>query len=96
MKCPNCEKEIAGKACPDCGSTMPEEAKYCMECGSLLVEYEDDANSAEFEDDLDFENRVLCPDGTCTGIIVDGKCTECGKPLAGNDAAAGTEENGDV
>jgi hypothetical protein len=23
---------------------------------------------------------VLCPDGTCTGIIVDGKCTECGKP----------------
>ena len=27
---------------------------------------------------FDLENRVLCPDGTCTGIIVNGKCSECG------------------
>ena len=35
------------------------------------------------EDDngLEFEDRVLCSDGTCTGIIVNGKCTECGKAL---------------
>jgi hypothetical protein len=33
----------------------------------------------EGDDELDLENRVLCPDGTCTGIIVDGRCTECGR-----------------
>lgn len=80
MKCPYCEKEIAGKTCPDCGAPMPEEARYCMQCGSLLDSGEETiSTNGGGEDDLDFENRILCPDGTCTGIIVDGKCTECGK-----------------
>jgi hypothetical protein len=31
--------------------------------------------------DDDWENRVLCPDGNCIGVIgPDGKCKECGKP----------------
>ena len=34
----------------------------------------------EEEDGFDLDNRVLCPDGNCTGIIIDGKCIECGKP----------------
>ena len=30
----------------------------------------------------DWENRVLCSDGNCIGVIgPDGKCKECGKPL---------------
>lgn len=33
------------------------------------------------EEAFDMDDRVLCPDGTCTGIIVDGKCSECGKSL---------------
>jgi uncharacterized OB-fold protein len=90
MKCPHCEEEIPGKNCPECGTVTPGEARYCMECGSLLayagetasVEGDEAEETASVEsDEIDFENRVLCPDGTCTGIIVDGKCSECGKPL---------------
>jgi len=33
------------------------------------------------EEVFDLDDRVLCPDGNCTGIIIDGKCTECGKAL---------------
>lgn len=34
------------------------------------------------ESDDDWENRVLCSDGSCIGVIgPDGKCNECGKPL---------------
>jgi len=30
----------------------------------------------------DWEDRVLCSDGNCIGVIgPDGKCKECGKPL---------------
>ena len=56
----------------------PEGANYCMECGAFLDK--SDEIFTEDEGGFDFENRVLCPDGTCTGIIVDGKCTECGNP----------------
>jgi len=37
-------------------------------------------------EDIDFDNRVLCPDGTCTGIIVDGRCSECGKAEGDEDS----------
>lgn len=83
MKCPYCEKELPGITCPDCGQTVPEGANYCMYCGAPMredLEAPVDQGPME-EDDLDLENRVLCPDGTCTGIIVDGRCTECGKSL---------------
>lgn len=77
MKCPHCEHEIPGKTCPNCGETTPGDASFCMNCGNPID------HKAELplddEDEFDFENRVLCPDGTCTGIIVDGRCTECGK-----------------
>jgi hypothetical protein len=40
-----------------------------------------DANADRPADD-DWENRVLCSDGNCIGIIgPDGKCKECGKAL---------------
>jgi len=36
-----------------------------------------DEAAGELPDD-DFANRVLCPDGTCIGLIgEDGKCKEC-------------------
>lgn len=55
--------------------------EHCIHCGEKLFKSVDDENGDEF----DFENRVLCSDGTCTGIIVDGKCTECGKPQQAGD-----------
>lgn len=34
--------------------------------------------------DEDWENRRLCSDGNCIGVIgSDGRCRECGKPYAG-------------
>ena len=82
MKCPFCDKEIPGSICHRCGESAPEGAKYCMECGSSLADIP--APLGDDDSGFDFENRVLCPDGTCTGIIVDGKCTECGKQIKEN------------
>jgi hypothetical protein len=50
-----------------------------MGCGAK----QKDRSEEVVPDDSDFdpENRVLCPDGTCTGIIIDGRCIECGKPF---------------
>jgi hypothetical protein len=76
MECPHCHEKIAGRECTRCGRDVPEESLYCMYCGADLKKK--DASSPD-EDSFDFENRVLCPDGSCTGIIVDGKCTVCGK-----------------
>jgi hypothetical protein len=70
--------------CTACGAELPLDARYCMQCGILLLE---EANPVESTEDraegLDLDNRILCPDGTCTGIIIDGKCSECGRPYPG-------------
>ena len=77
MKCPHCSKEIPGKECQHCNKIIPPESRYCIECGEFIG---DDTVDIETEDsDLNFENRVLCSDGTCTGIIINDKCCECGK-----------------
>ena len=89
MKCPLCEQEIPGSPCPACEAIMPEGAQYCMECGSPLARHEDDipldADSGGEDDGFDFDNRILCPDGTCTGIIIDGRCSECGRSYEGEE-----------
>ncbi len=79
MKCPYCGKDIPGPVCPGCGAASPEGAKFCMMCGSSLDEIREDVH--EDNSEFDPDSRILCPDGTCTGIIVDGKCTECGKEV---------------
>jgi len=79
MKCPHCEKEIPGLPCQQCDEVNPEEADYCMKCGSPLEQ--DSGDIIEDDNGFDSEDRVLCPDGTCTGIMINGKCTECGKVL---------------
>ncbi len=84
MECPHCKEKLPSTTCPDCSEEIPENSTYCLFCGTRLDgerepdSFEEDA----FEDDAegpDFDNRVLCPDGTCTGIIENGRCTECGK-----------------
>jgi hypothetical protein len=92
MKCPHCDKEIPGSLCPKCGETVYEDATYCMSCATPLKESARPAHQGKnfFGDsggeDIDFDNRVLCPDGTCTGIIVDGRCSECGKAEGDEDS----------
>lgn len=85
MKCPHCDKEIPGSPCPKCGETVYEDAAYCMWCAAPLKESAPPVHQgrnffdSDDNEDIDFDNRVLCSDGTCTGIIIDGRCTECGK-----------------
>lgn len=85
MKCPHCEEEIPGAPCPGCGeSVYDEDANYCMACGIPLKESaqpvsRDESLLDDEEEDIDFDSRELCPDGTCTGIIINGRCSECGK-----------------
>jgi len=78
MECPHCHQEIPGKSCPECGTQVPGESRYCLACGAAFEQ--EAVGSGDAEEGLDLENRILCPDGNCTGIIVDGKCSECGKP----------------
>ena len=78
MECPNCHEKIPGKDCPHCETLIPLESTYCLNCGEYLVESEAEETVGQ-DDEFDLENRVLCPDGTCTGIIVDGKRVECGR-----------------
>jgi hypothetical protein len=78
MECPHCNNEIPGKTCSDCGGITPAGGRFCMNCGA---EFEPENGHGTDEDNgFDLDDRVLCSDGTCTGIIVDGKCSECGKP----------------
>ena len=78
MECPHCHEEIPVKDCPHCEALIPLESVYCLKCGVRLVE-DEIVDSGGEDDGFDLESRVLCSDGTCTGIMVDGKCTECGK-----------------
>ncbi len=93
MKCPHCEKELFESPCPECGESVPEGANYCMACGAPLAEglahVAEQDGFLDDSDEFDLENRVLCPDGACTGIIVNGKCTECGR--APGDASSAEE-----
>jgi hypothetical protein len=103
MKCPHCDKEIGGATCPHCSRENPEEAKYCMYCGSVLglekvpeepAHVDQTVDQTDDDEDLDFDNRILCPDGACTGIIVDGRCTECGRRYPDDgEADGGTEKD---
>ena len=64
------------------------------------VEFNGEAENKS--DDGDWENRVLCSDESCIGVIgSDGRCKECGKPYEkeqiGDEAhAAEPDENQDA
>ena len=69
------------KKCPVCAETIKLEAIKCRFCGEKFDPNEVARKVAEIRNEDSFENRVLCSDGNCTGIIgPDGRCKECGKP----------------
>lgn len=85
MECPHCHQEIAGKRCSECGGEAPLQARFCIQCGARF-QTEEPVVTIDPDDGIDLENRILCPDGNCTGIIIDGKCSECGKPYPGESS----------
>ncbi len=77
MECPHCHEKLPSKECPHCQAEVGEDAVYCPQCGEKLSQIEQPPVGGGDE----WEDRVLCSDGTCIGIIgPDGKCKVCGKP----------------
>jgi hypothetical protein len=73
MKCPQCQQPLSERTCTHCQALIYDSGPYCSYCGKFLQTGESD------EDDWD--ERVLCSDGDCIGVIgPDGRCKECGKP----------------
>ncbi|MBU1398475.1 MAG: hypothetical protein KKE00_00140 [Proteobacteria bacterium] len=65
--------------CTECGIqfSSPEPGQQTI---TEIVDIPSSNNEPDAEYDPGWENRTLCPDGNCIGIIgPDGRCTECGK-----------------
>ena len=79
-RCKECGKKYEGdlptlSSLEDDDQPVAEEADESSPGTTELPE----ATDAPVDDE--WENRVLCSDGNCIGIIgLDGKCKECGKP----------------
>lgn len=62
--------------CPKCGSELPENAKFCLECGAKIEVLSDD--------------EIICP--VCGKKTPKGKfCMECGAPLIKKCPSCGAE-----
>ena len=62
--------------CPNCNNEVPENAKFCLECGTKI--------------ELLSEDEVICP--ACGQKTHKGKfCSECGAPLIAKCAGCGAE-----
>ena len=57
--------------------------RYNLNCFSInLFFLEGIMKEKKFKADLEWENRTLCVDESCIGVIgPDGRCKECGKPF---------------
>ena len=75
--------------CKECG--RPYEGEFTPVAGDAdfiaiddeATDVDEDYPETETEDggDIDWENRILCSDEACIGVIgPDGRCKECGKP----------------
>ena len=86
------EGELSGPAPSDLDEQTPsdldEQAPSDLD-EQIETEVEDPSSAVDETEhtpsgppDEEWENRVLCSDGNCIGVIgSDGKCKECGKPL---------------
>ena len=60
-----------------------EDAEYEEE-DAFEEDTDDDTPMTKTELDIEWENRKLCSDESCTGVIgPDGRCKECGKAYEG-------------
>jgi ribosomal protein L40E len=80
--CEECGHQHETQSCTHCQADNPLEARFCNRCGKPIVDLSGDkAEKKKLKiDPYDIENRVLCADGNCIGVIgEDGRCTDCGK-----------------
>ena len=71
--------EVSESASSTTESTVTAEAESPTE--DMPESEQQVGNPDDSTADIDWENRRLCSDGNCIGVIgPDGKCKECGKP----------------
>lgn len=69
------------KKCPACAELIKLEAIKCRFCGERFDSADVARQVTKARNEDSFENRVLCSDGNCIGVIgPDGRCNVCGKP----------------
>ncbi len=66
--------------CPKCNESIPDISRYCLHCGVFLDPQAAGEPKNQDCSEIDWEKRILCSDGACTGTIEEGKCTVCGMP----------------
>ena len=78
-RCKECGKEYEGSL-PEMSAAENEAPPVAQEEDLPSAASEvNEAHAAPVDDE--WENRILCSDGNCIGVIgLDGKCKECGKP----------------
>lgn len=76
----NVSQERHTKKCPVCAEVIKLEAIKCRFCGEKFDPDDVAQQVAERRKEYSSENRVLCSDGNCIGVIgLDGRCKVCGK-----------------
>ena len=69
------------KKCPICAEIIKLEAIKCRFCGEQFDPEDVARQAAQRRSGDSFDNRVLCSDGSCIGVIgPNGRCNVCGKP----------------
>lgn len=69
----------ASQTCANCGAEIPDNAKFCLECGTKV--------------EIKTANTVVCPN--CKQTVLKSKfCSECGFKLSTTCSKCGTETNG--
>jgi predicted amidophosphoribosyltransferase len=65
--------------CNKCQETIPDISRYCLHCGaSLNISLGQTSEKQGDDEQIDWDNRILCRDGACIGTVAEGKCTLCG------------------
>ena len=74
--------------CKVCGASgeLPETVRRPVSAADLRPAPRAEARSSDgASDTVALEDRILCSDGTCIGVVgADGRCRECGKPYTGD------------
>ncbi|MBN1932092.1 MAG: hypothetical protein JW786_10850 [Desulfobacterales bacterium] len=86
-RCKECGKPFQEPELSEAPISRDEEEKETLspttqaETSGANLESKNDDLGPDLEND-DWQNRVLCSDGNCIGVIgPDGRCKECGKPF---------------
>jgi len=81
-RCKECGKPYEGEFTP-----TTDDNDFIDAADDLPDAYETSPEEEVDDDrDIDWENRTLCSDESCIGVIgPDGRCKECGKPFVDDD-----------